>query len=287
MSGPEPAPAAGPGDLALLAVSALIAGNWLVRAARRKEWDELGPVPWGAELAIAAVALMLVGGTLAGGGLLAWGLDFAADPLPFVVTDTAIKLLVVAAVWVQLDRACGEPVRTALGLRPVQLGRIVATSVAGYAGLWAPILLATLAVMQVSSLAGLTPEEQPLIDAVRRQSEAWPVGAVAVAALVFAPLIEEFLFRGVLYRALRNGAGRPWLPMLGSSVIFAALHFHPYTFLPLVVLGVGLSAVYEAAGTLWAPLLVHAAFNATQFAALLREMADSAPLAAASLCCHR
>jgi membrane protease YdiL (CAAX protease family) len=88
--------------------------------------------------------------------------------------------------------------------------------------------------------------------------------AVALAAIVVAPVAEEVFFRGFFYRALRTRLA-VWLAALIDGVVFGALHFQgtdTAIILPVIaVFGVGQCLVYERTGSLFAVIAIHAAFN--------------------------
>jgi membrane protease YdiL (CAAX protease family) len=74
---------------------------------------------------------------------------------------------------------------------------------------------------------------------------------------LLAPLTEELVFRGLLYRAWEAQWG--WFPaMLASSALFAV--YHP-NFVPAFVAGIIYVCLYRRTGSIWAPIMVHAAFN--------------------------
>jgi membrane protease YdiL (CAAX protease family) len=83
---------------------------------------------------------------------------------------------------------------------------------------------------------------------------------IAIGAVVLAPVIEEVLFRGFLYRNLRDMMSRP-LALALSGMVFGLVHFHGDYILPLAGLGVALALVYEWSGSLWVPIIAHAAWN--------------------------
>lgn len=92
-----------------------------------------------------------------------------------------------------------------------------------------------------------------------------------VSAVVFAPVVEEIVFRGLLQTSIAEGVlgGRRWLGIVITSVLFAAVHIDVSAIeaMPvLAVLSVGLGYVYERTGRLWAPIVMHAAFNGVQVA---------------------
>ncbi len=78
---------------------------------------------------------------------------------------------------------------------------------------------------------------------------------------VLAPLVEETLFRGILYPALRSRMGVLGGILLSSS-IFAILHpTLPAGFLPLFSLGVVLAYLYESRKSLVPSIVLHALNN--------------------------
>ena len=85
-----------------------------------------------------------------------------------------------------------------------------------------------------------------------------------VTMVLLAPVVEEILFRGILYPLIKQ-AGFPKIAFLGVSLLFAAVHFTPAIFLPLFVLALLLTWLYERTDNLLAPITAHSLFNATGF----------------------
>jgi uncharacterized protein len=87
---------------------------------------------------------------------------------------------------------------------------------------------------------------------------------VSLAAIVVAPVTEEFFFRAFFYRALRTRMA-VWAAALIDGLVFGALHFQGIgtaVILPVIaVFGVGQCLVYERTGSLFAVIAIHAAFN--------------------------
>lgn len=88
------------------------------------------------------------------------------------------------------------------------------------------------------------------------------------SAIVLAPIVEEILFRGIAYKALRD-RGWPRFALVMSSVLFGLIHVNLMTFLPLTAFAVVLALLYERTGTLLAPMAAHAFFNAVNFTLFL------------------
>lgn len=110
-------------------------------------------------------------------------------------------------------------------------------------------------------IGGPDQSPQAIVDFLLKSS-AWEArAAVFGIAVVAAPVTEELIFRGCLYGILRQSIGRT-PAIAGSAVVFALIHGHLPSLPGLVVLAAGLAMVYERCGSLWAPISLHAAFNA-------------------------
>ncbi len=84
---------------------------------------------------------------------------------------------------------------------------------------------------------------------------------VFLMAAVLAPIVEETMFRGLLYSALRKRFGVGGAAAL-SAAVFAAVHpTLPGGFLPIWCLGVALALVYERRGSLLPGMVLHGIHN--------------------------
>lgn len=88
-----------------------------------------------------------------------------------------------------------------------------------------------------------------------------------LSVLVFAPILEEFLFRGILQTWLRNKLGTVSAILL-SSLFFSLMHFSPTqstTNVPLLItlftLSLYLGFLYEKTRSLFACIILHVTFN--------------------------
>ena len=91
---------------------------------------------------------------------------------------------------------------------------------------------------------------------------------LGVVAIGMAPVVEEILFRGILYPSIKQ-AGYPRTALWGTSLFFAVTHANLMTFVPLTFLAVVLTWLYERTDNLVAPIGAHATFNAVNFAFLI------------------
>lgn len=87
---------------------------------------------------------------------------------------------------------------------------------------------------------------------------------VIFQALIYAPLLEELVFRGYIFGSLRKHS--KWLAFLISSLLFGTAHlltgasfaWTDLWFLPVYsVMGYFLALAYERSGSLYTPMLVH------------------------------
>ncbi|MEM8549883.1 MAG: type II CAAX endopeptidase family protein [Verrucomicrobiota bacterium] len=90
---------------------------------------------------------------------------------------------------------------------------------------------------------------------------------MGLLAVVGAPLIEELIYRGLLYRYLKSQI-RPALAMALSAALFSAIHANLLQAVPLFVLGILLTRSYDRTGNLLVPIFFHACFNASTFLTL-------------------
>jgi membrane protease YdiL (CAAX protease family) len=90
---------------------------------------------------------------------------------------------------------------------------------------------------------------------------------LALLAVVIAPVVEEMLFRGILLPALARRVGvKPAIVVV--SLLFALVHGHLPSLIPLFMLSVILSLLYLHRGTLVAPVAMHSLFNSLTVAVL-------------------
>lgn len=82
------------------------------------------------------------------------------------------------------------------------------------------------------------------------------IAAMLVIAVV-AGVGEEVLFRGVLQRKIWFGTGNIHVAIWLSAIIFSAIHFQFYGFIPRMLLGALFGYLYYWSGNLWVPIVGH------------------------------
>ncbi len=158
--------------------------------------------------------------------------------------------------------------RDVFGVRPARWPRALAAALLTLV-IALPVVLG-LQQLSVATLEkiGWPPQEQTAVHLVLATKFWWTRAYLGLFAVLIAPVAEEFIFRGVLYPFVKQ-QGFPKLAWIGVSLLFALIHMDAATFLPLFVLALALTWLYELTDALLAPITVHALFNAVNFAMLL------------------
>jgi membrane protease YdiL (CAAX protease family) len=173
-------------------------------------------------------------------------------------------LLVMLAVFLRVNQLRWAD---AFGWRNGSPGKVIGLSLAALA----LVLPVTWTLSKYSSLLmerfGGKPEAQLAVQYIQQQPP-WPeLTLLAIMTVLIAPIVEEALFRGILYPTIKQ-AGFPRIAVFGTSFLFALYHSNLMTLAPLLVLALVLIALYEATDNLWAPTLLHAFFNLANFLVL-------------------
>ena len=90
---------------------------------------------------------------------------------------------------------------------------------------------------------------------------------IIILAVAVAPIVEEFVFRFFLYGVARRYLGRA-VGLTANSLLFAAVHAHIPSAVPLFVLGTCFTIAYEWSGSILVPMAMHALFNSLTLTAL-------------------
>ncbi len=186
--------------------------------------------------------------------------EFATkDPGALLVQVLSIipaHLLTLALAWVIVTRAGKRPFFRTLGW---EWG--------GGFTFWRSTALAVLLLLVGIAVAKLAGPADNALEQLIRSSRAATL-AVAFVASVTAPLVEEIVFRGVLYSALRRLAG-----VAGAVacvvIIFAVIHVPQYwpsfgVIATILILSLALTLIRARTGQLLPCFIVHLVFNSIQ-----------------------
>lgn len=187
------------------------------------------------------------------------GLTIQKDPtaiLLSVLSTIPAHLLTLALVWA---------VVTGLGRRP--FWRTLGWGWSRSIGPWTSIGVAVLVLMAGGLLTELVGGEETAVDQIVASSTAARL-AIAVLATVTAPLVEEMIYRGLLYSALQRVTGVLWAVVVVSS-LFTFVHVFQYSnnlgvIAAISIFSLSLTFMRAYTGRLLPCYVMHLVFNGIQ-----------------------
>lgn len=180
-------------------------------------------------------------------------LELANVVYQYVVEISAISALLTIPILIFMKRKDGQKERKC-GILPnkkAPLYKYLYIAVVG-------ICLAVVAnnILTLANLAEYSESYQKVEETLYAPS--LPIQILCLGIII--PVCEEYVFRGLIYRRMRN----PHFPMgaiISSSMIFGLYHMNGVQFLYATVCGVFLAYVYEKYGSMKAPILAHVLMN--------------------------
>lgn len=169
-----------------------------------------------------------------------------ADAMTLTLISGLLTIVVVLAIYLIRRKKLSE----ALMLRPVPVPTLL-TAASLVPALY---LLVTIFLM-------LLPQEwsQSYIEASAGIDSGSLIGIISVA--VVAPIVEEFIFRGLIMNRLSR-VMPGWLAVVLSAAVFGVCHGHPVWFAYAFALGGFFGFIDLRTGSIWPSILGHVAFNA-------------------------
>lgn len=116
----------------------------------------------------------------------------------------------------------------------------------------------------IEEALGGTPStpENPILQFVTRASP-WQIAALVALAVIWAPIVEETVFRGALFRHLRSRTGVLAAAVI-SALAFGIMHgYELLMLLPVISLGFIFALMREWRGSLVPSVVAHSLHNAT------------------------
>jgi len=223
-------------------------------------------------------ALWLANGvllTFAGSSLLAtWvarrGDQFSANGMLLLTLAQAVALeLLILGIVIALARRKPIHWQALFGLDRYTLKSTITTGLRFY--LYSLPIVVGAALLNHLLLAALDIKFSPQPIILLLTDEATPVwGLIAFAAVAAcsAPLVEEALFRGLLLPLGLRGSS-PIVTVTLVSAMFALVHFHPASALPLFAIGACLGVGMLRSGSVGVTAVMHAAFNIVNLVAII------------------
>lgn len=144
--------------------------------------------------------------------------------------------------------------------RPEGFSRAVTIGAIGFVSVYLALIPVTFAWKSVLELLNFEYEFQLPVLLVQNGGTALEMSLMALLIVVVAPICEEIVYRGFVYRYL-NERVSIGLAIVLSAGIFALMHLNLYSFLPLLTLGIALSIVYRISGNIVSSITIHMLFN--------------------------
>lgn len=90
----------------------------------------------------------------------------------------------------------------------------------------------------------------------------WGWASFFLRVVIFAPIIEEIIFRGIIFGTTRHKYGRRWALVI-TTLFFTLLHgINPVQFVQILIPAIAFVLLYERdRNNLAAPIIAHACFN--------------------------
>lgn len=107
---------------------------------------------------------------------------------------------------------------------------------------------------------GYTPTESKSYTVLLSQHDLTFVLLNLLLAGVIAPILEETVFRGIIYNSLRSKLG-VWTAAILSAALFSGLHMDFWGFVPRFFLGMALAYLYEKNQSLFPSMALHSLNN--------------------------
>jgi membrane protease YdiL (CAAX protease family) len=120
-------------------------------------------------------------------------------------------------------------------------------------------------------------QPQELITLFQEGGDPLAIGLLVVMAVVLAPVVEETIFRGCIYRFLKSQTTLVPAQII-SGCFFSFMHWNLLSFVPLVLVGIFLARIYEKSGNIMVSMWFHAFFNAFSLLMLfITSMSEAIP----------
>ncbi len=195
------------------------------------------------------------------------GLFFGEEHMPLVrLVTTLLIYAVVTALIALIIRRRGGSWADHYGMGLQQLKKLALSPVLYLATIPFLILATKSWHVLLQKVFGLEIELQEVAQLLSQESSWLKILYILMAVLV-APLFEEIVFRGMLFPYLVKRGGLAGGTVL-VSLLFAMMHLHLPSFLPIFLISAVLCLAYWRTGSLWVGIGMHAIFNAVNILAL-------------------
>jgi membrane protease YdiL (CAAX protease family) len=269
------------GALVFSALLYLPCALWVSIAGRRELTNRMAPAEWRSPLGLREGLILCMADDalgFAGALAVAWAvfhapeavltLDLSQRPgAVAALAGTATGNLGALALALILYRWRGAGAAAA-GLVPMDVRRIVFYAVVTAVPLLLLSLVHEVAFFRITGREPRSNVEPMLQSLFADGASPGLVLGLVLTVVVIAPVVEETIYRGVVYRAFRDRAGVP-LSILLSGLLFSIAHLEPDHLLALWLIGGTLAWLTERTGSIIPSIAAHGLFNSLSLGAYL------------------
>ena len=166
---------------------------------------------------------------------------------------TALTNVVLIPIYILLLMGDEKKRRNSLGIRYTTPG-IKRLGVVFVLGMSAAVSVNV--IVSLSQIARFSPKYQQVSEVIYSGGLFMEI----VSAVIAAPILEEFFFRGMIYKRLRDMINVKAAVVI-SALFFGAFHGNLVQFVYAFIIGLMLAYVYEKFKTIWAPVIFHIGAN--------------------------
>lgn len=225
------------------------------------------PVPWQGWRALGDTLIIFVlalfASQLLGGVALLAGLPQRLA-LPVLVVLSPMTIAIATVLWLRLRYSA--TVATMSGPRSPHASDLLIGLGLGVACFVGQAVIAGSVAAAIEAAGGELPAVQETFRAIAGDAQTAPL--LVVAAVLLAPVAEELLFRGVLFRGLASRGF--WLAAGVSALAFTLTHLEVagsalgnlVVVVAIMPLGIAFAAIYAVRRSLLAVVVTHATYNA-------------------------
>ena len=186
-----------------------------------------------------------------------------------ILLSNIIFLIVGAVIFALASFSRGRKPKHVFGLRKRSQKYIIIITMAGMFVAYIAVFIGSI----ISSFLLSTGEPkkenlQEIVQTLMTNDDISLKIAIALSAIIFAPLIEEVIFRGYLYPVIKRFS-HPIFSCVITSLLFAVIHSNLEGLMPLFLLAIVLTIFYEISKSIWVPILMHACFNGVNTISIL------------------
>lgn len=237
---------------------AIVIVIYIIRSKSRKT----ALMTWGVLDAVVVFILLLLG--FFAGNVLALFNFSGKTFLTWAILVTTSINLVVLAIPVSIAIRSRWNLKQCFNFFPVKFRTLLAWCLASIACIFLFDLLYT----NLLDFFGITVPRQWLQDQVLSLTNTFELQLFIFIGGVVVPIIEELIFRGIIYNGLRSKLP-PIFAITTTSVFFAVVHIEPWSILPIFIMSIFLCYSLEKTKSLAVPIVIHCVNNLTSISLLL------------------